>query len=287
MSENYGLEQIHKVNLEMLAEIDRICEKHQLTYSLDAGTLLGAVRHQGFIPWDDDADVIMPREDFDIFCRIAGQELPEQMELVTPEDLAERNAFYDANTRIIYRHSNRHRPDAESDFYGGTTNRAWIDIFVMDNLPDNAFRAGLHTKRLQVIYTLMMAYRYEIHYAQYPALLKVLAWTGSKFGKLFPLKTLLKKRERIIHKVNTEETKQIFVSNYAPDWYWYHLDKSILTPTQKTAFENTKLRIFAHYDEILTRLYGDYMQLPPEEKRFGTHETVAFEVTEEPAGTNL
>lgn len=73
------LDSIHEIQLAFLLETDRICRKHNIKYFLGGGTLLGAIRHKGFIPWDDDADIMMLREDFDRFCEIAPKELPSNM----------------------------------------------------------------------------------------------------------------------------------------------------------------------------------------------------------------
>ena len=82
----YDLKKVHEAELEILKEIDRICRKYNIKYALDSGTLLGAVRHQGFIPWDDDADVSMTRKNYEAFVRAAKKELPGNMELVMPGD---------------------------------------------------------------------------------------------------------------------------------------------------------------------------------------------------------
>ena len=70
MDNSYGLLEVQKANLYILKEIERICEKYKLKYMLDAGTLLGAIRHNGFIPWDDDADIAMTRSNFEAFKKI-------------------------------------------------------------------------------------------------------------------------------------------------------------------------------------------------------------------------
>ena len=74
MDNSYGLLKVQKANLILLEEIDRICRKHNISYMLDAGTLLGAIRHGGFIPWDDDADIAMRRQDWEVFRRVARME---------------------------------------------------------------------------------------------------------------------------------------------------------------------------------------------------------------------
>lgn len=97
----YDLTETHEVSLKMLKEIDRICRKYKIKYMLDAGTLLGAVRHQGFIPWDDDADVVMTRKNYDAFMKVVKRELPDTMELLLPSDFQKGRAFFDFTARFI------------------------------------------------------------------------------------------------------------------------------------------------------------------------------------------
>ena len=74
----YDLSGVHAVNLKLLKEIDRICRKYKIKYALDSGTLLGAIRHGGFIPWDDDVDVVFTRANYEMFKKVARRELPEE-----------------------------------------------------------------------------------------------------------------------------------------------------------------------------------------------------------------
>lgn len=82
-----GLEKVHRANLRLLKEIDRICRKYKISYMLDSGTLLGAVRHEGFIPWDDDVDLAFTRANYEMFLKVAPRELPEGMSLLRPEEI--------------------------------------------------------------------------------------------------------------------------------------------------------------------------------------------------------
>ena len=94
---------LHSANLKILKEIDRICRKYKIQYALDAGTLIGAVRHKGFIPWDDDADIVFTRNQFEAFKKVVRRELPDTMELVEPDSFHGGKAFFDFTPRIIYK----------------------------------------------------------------------------------------------------------------------------------------------------------------------------------------
>lgn len=86
-AKTYDLTKVHEANRKLLKEIDRICRKYKINYMMDSGTLLGAVRHQGFIPWDDDVDVVFTRQNFEMFMKVAPRELPDGMSVLRPEEI--------------------------------------------------------------------------------------------------------------------------------------------------------------------------------------------------------
>ena len=88
MADQYDMSGVHSANLKILKEVDRICRKYKIRYGLDAGTLIGAVRHHGFIPWDDDADVYFTRSQYEAFCKVAPRELPEGISRQAEDDVA-------------------------------------------------------------------------------------------------------------------------------------------------------------------------------------------------------
>ena len=178
MSKQYDLTAVHQANLKMLKEIDRICRKYHIQYMLDAGTLLGAVRHKGFIPWDDDADVVFTRENYERFARV--------VRFLEPRQLGDGDAFYDFTPRILYLDSQTHESGEEMAFYGGKLNHLWVDLFIQDTLPENVLAARF-TKLLQVgIYGLAMGHRYRLDYSKYSLAGKAVwhAWLLSEDGFL-------------------------------------------------------------------------------------------------------
>lgn len=115
---SFDLTKVHEVNLKLLKEIDRICRKYKIKYALDSGTLLGAVRHGGFIPWDDDVDVMFTRKNYEMFAKVVRRELPEDMSFVEPNEYHGGKAFYDFISRVTYNKSQKFEDSGKMEFYG-------------------------------------------------------------------------------------------------------------------------------------------------------------------------
>ena len=159
MTEHYDMSKVHAASLKILKEIDRICRKYKIRYALDAGTLIGAVRHKGFIPWDDDADVVFLRSQYEAFVKVAGRELPDTMELLLPDSYRDGRAFFDFTPRIIYKNSRCHQDSPEMNFYGGKLNHIWVDLFILDKLPASPAGAAVTRFVHKAIYGLAMGHR--------------------------------------------------------------------------------------------------------------------------------
>lgn len=279
---DYDLTKVHEASLSLLKEIDRICRKYQIRYALDSGTLLGAVRHQGFIPWDDDADVIFTRPQYEMFLKVVERELPESMSLLRPEDLRGGTGFYDFTARIIYKNSRMHREDnSRQQFFEGKLNHLWVDLFVLDRLPDAPFAARMTLFAQKVIYGLSMAHRDALDYSQYGFLDKLRVAVLSAAGHLVPMPLLYRLQRRVSMKDVKKKTKLWYCSNYAPNWYYVQEKGEWCEQVADLPFEDTHLMVPVGYHEILTLLYGDYMQLPPPEKRVPEHSSVEIEVGNE------
>ncbi len=269
----HDLTKVHQAELAILKEIDRICRKYKLRYLLDSGTLIGAVRHQGFIPWDDDADVAMTRASFDGFLKVAPRELPETMELVMPGQLHGGKGFYDFTPKIIYKNSRIHDESEETAFYDGKLDRLSVDLFVLDALPDNKLGAAV-AKGLQAgIYGLAMGHRYRLDLGKYSPLLRSMVILMAGTGKLIPLRWLIKLQDVLAKKDRKKKTKYLYYSNYQPDYLYVTLERGWSTETVELPFEGQHFMCPKGWNEVLNWVYGDYMKLPPIDKRKPTHAT--------------
>ncbi len=248
---------LQKTILDVFEETIRIFDKYNLKYSLVAGTLLGAIRHKGFIPWDDDLDIIMPREDFEKFRNIAAKDLKENFFFQDYTTDSEYPSLYakvrNSQTTLI---ENGYRNLKQMN------HGVFIDVFVADKYKEtlkNKIR-----KRIIKICSLILLYQ---KIAGANPFAKVIA-------KLFPRKPLFRLAEKISTKINCEKdtNKYIMLNQYImPDGIF---DELIDVP-----FENLNVKISAKYDEMLTDMFGDYMKLPPMEKRKPKHITKWFSLS--------
>lgn len=272
------LAKVHEANLKILKEIDRICRKYKIKYAMDSGTLLGAVRHQGFIPWDDDVDVVFKRNDYEMFLKVAARELPEGMSLLRPEEIADGKVFYDFTTRIIYEKSSVHEDNEQMRFYEGKLNHLWVDLFVLDRLPDSkpaAARAKFYQK---VIYGLAMAHRDKLDFSKYSLTDKLRVGVLAGVGHLIPMRLLFKLQSRVAMKDRSKKTKQWYYSNYQPDYLYVTLENDWCEMVVDLEFEGAKFMAPKGYQHVLEWIYGDYMTLPPEEKRVPAHSTIEIQI---------
>lgn len=272
------LTRVHEANLKLLKEIDRICRKYRIQYMLDSGTLLGAVRHKGFIPWDDDADVVFTRPNYEKFLKVAERELPKGMTLLRPQDIRGGRVFYDFTTRILYDNSRVHEDNAQMRFYEGKLNHLWVDLFVLDRLPEGKFGAFFAKFLQKVVYGMAIGHRDQIDFSKYSLADKVRVRVLSTVGKLIPMPFLIKLQTVLAAKDWKKKTDKRYYSNYQPDYLYVTLDADWCEETVDLEFEDTVLMAPKGYDHVLTWIYGDYMKLPPKEKQVPAHSSIEIEI---------
>ena len=261
------LERLHKVQLEILEDFIAVCNKYNLKYFGVYGTTLGAVRHQGFIPWDDDIDVGMLREDYDKFFEIFEQELSDKYALLTTE-IDER---YACTVTHVQKKGTKFISEASQELK--CEQCIFMDIFPYDRVADR--RLG---QIRQVLMTNFWAKLLFLAGTAYPVIpLKGILGNMARFGckvihyflKVFKVSTKMLYRNylRVATAYNKDESKEYvtFFENFGS--ITNKMNKKEIFPLKKMKFEHLEINIPNHYHEYLCNTYGDYMQLPPEDKR--------------------
>ena len=258
---NGDLKKLQKVELEMLEEFDRICKKHKIDYTLSGGTLLGAVRHDGFIPWDDDIDINMTRKNYNKFIKVQKEELNSKKFYL---DCIETN--YDCgmlyaklkrkNSLCVESLSNRNEEEQN----------IWIDIFPVDNISNNRIMQKYCYLK---VYCLKIILMYKYNYIKdhdNKILFNLIKFTSIFFNKE-KLKSKLSKTVTKYNNINTD----YFVEYSSPYLGKQIMPNEVYSSYKYHEFEGKNFKIIKNYDIYLTTLYGNFMQLPPKEDRYPHH----------------
>lgn len=268
--EQKTVDRIHDYLYELLCEFDKICRKYQITYFLDAGTLIGAVRHHDFVPWDDDADIYMETEDYRKFLKHAD-ELPDRYTLHVPSP--EDKAFWDFTPHISDKRISMNQNAVRSE-YDGTGKKVYylLDIFTLENTFEGS-RGAFQRFELKMLYGMTMAWRPKIYYGDYTLMQKAEVVILRNLGKLFSRKWIFRRYDRVSRRFSGYHRSDIlYLSNAAASF----LDQCIFRKewyrsTTPVRIRNHTFPAAAGYDASLRKYYGDYMQLPPEENRVPGH----------------
>lgn len=235
-------------------EIDKICKENNIDYFMDGGTQLGAIRHKGFIPWDDDFDIGMRRAEFYRFIDVCQQSLNKnRFHLETEKDIGYGFAFAKIHlkgTEIVENFSQNANVD----------HGIFVDIFPYDNIPDSDLERTLFLAENHMLKNLIWV---KAGYGSAKQKQKVSYFLFSLVGKPFSLKWLKNRRRKLICKYNNRITEYCFTSDYPKN----HLRTKWLDNRKQYSFENLAFYGLKDYDSFLRTLYGNYMQLPPPEQR--------------------
>ncbi len=264
------IKQVHVHLLEMLVDIDRVCRKYDLYYSLSGGTALGAVRHKGFIPWDDDVDVFFTRESYIRFLEVFDAEMGKKYWIHSPERTPQ---FGSTAIQIVKKDTVfRTITTALSEEAG-----VFVDIFILENAPDHAIVRKMHGYFCMFLGLCLSCSRYyhfrekmlEIYKDTDPQIISNII-TKSRIGKMlsfFSIEKWLKITYKMYSRCKNNKSK--FVVCPSGIRYYFHeiFERDEYCTICDIDFEGEKLKIISQYDKALTRLYGDYMKIPPLEKR--------------------
>lgn len=257
-----SLDEHQSILLTMLTEFDNYCKEKRLVYWLSGGTLLGCVRHGGFIPWDDDIDVIMPRADYEKFVsnRTVSGLYPIVVNKYGDSFRSAYANLVDTGTIML-----------ENDEMRSNGRGVFLDVFPLDGLPDGKRMSSFMQKQLMMnkVLSLTNMKRPRIHSAK--DALKVFAWAISKAlinpGKL--VETISSNAASHSYEDSAYVGVSSFVVGKHPGRFIW--EKKWFEGTQSGLFEGHEFDIPAGYHELLRTLYGEYMTLPPVDQRLGGH----------------
>lgn len=254
------------LQIGMLSVVDKFCSQHDIRYSMACGTLLGAIRHGGYIPWDDDIDIYMLREDFNKFEMLFPKCYEGHIELGTLKRNKEWclpfGKVYDNRTFVVEKRSKAKTPGVN------------IDIFPIDEVPDDDIEWIQYNRKresyiLDLRHSLLAASKINSVIKNCGALLYAIRFL------LTSSRNLAEKCDRYAQIHNGKGYERVFETT---------LGMSVKSPFKKSLFdeligikfEGSEFKGFQGYDEYLTCAYGDYMTLPPLNKRYSEHTIDAF-----------
>lgn len=251
---------IQQKEIDLLKIFDDICREHQLVYYALGGTLLGAIRHKGFIPWDDDMDLGMPRQDYIKFMSIAEDVLPQHIKLVVHEDNLNNTSIRDIGTVVTF---------------GETDCNPFIDIFPLDGYPGPGIKRTLHDKHIMFYRMLSKISVVDQLLARDRGFIENTIVNVSRalhLNKLLNTKKINNKIQNVIKKYDFN------TSPYAGNILGTYRDKEIVKrdifgEPQRLEFDGFKISSHQQPEAYLTNVYGNFMEIPPVEKQQGHFES--------------
>ena len=246
MKKELSLEEKKKILVSILSEVHNFCDENNLKYFLTGGTLIGAVRHKGFIPWDDDIDIYMPRNDYEKFlCKFNKESERYQVISLKIENV-------------------------DSDYKMGI----YLDIFPLDNLSSN-YNEALSLYKAVSFYRKLLAIKNAASDSKRKPYMNFILKVGKVVIMPVSRKWILRQIDMLSQKYR-EDTSSQYIGAICAAFYGEILRSEWFTERCLLEFEGRKFWAPKGYDAFLTQLYGDYMQLPPEEKRVTHHDNKAW-----------
>lgn len=267
MDKEITIEQQRQILLDILKSVDNFCEENQIEFSLAFGTLLGAVRHKGFIPWDDDVDIMMTRENYEKFRKKYNSKRYPLSDLKSDNSHpVSMGKIYDSQTYFYYHGVQKRK-------YG-----IFIDVFPFDIIPE---QKNIREKWLNTIKRYVKYNQYKNNTWSY--ILKSSKLRTRMMGcivKSFFSRTYIhRKLEKLYSKYNNEKSPYVSVPAVMvmrEEYKKKMFPKDIFDEYKVLDFEGMEFPCIKNYDIFLKIFYGDYMKLPPVEKRIGKHGIKAF-----------
>lgn len=265
-----------EIELDILLFFRDLCNSNGLTYYLTYGTLIGAIRHEGFIPWDDDIDVFMPREDYLKLVKIMQVQPNKRFKLIAHEVVDDFEAtlpkIIDTRTKLTQDYGYKE--------YSGLG--VYIDIFILDGVGDSIEDARSHYKASYASFRRWSRASTKMFISNRNKAKTLLQWIRNIPYKIKGPKYYVEEQSKINQAYSFSECK--FVSdmtigmNCGDDYIW---PREIFSNVVLKKFEGHEFAVPSGYDYLLKKVYGDYMILPPKEKQVSHHQYVATWISEE------
>ena len=265
-----NIKDVQKVILDIMSEIDKICNENNLRYFAIGGTCLGAVRHKGFIPWDDDLDIAMPRKDYELFKKIASECLPSYL-CIMDENKTEHFAahfmkVHNINTTFI---------EEGKGIYPDRYTGVYVDIMPLDGIPNNRVKRWFYFKVVKLLLRLNSRRKRveELKRREKDKLLKYFFWNFIYvILECFPNNFFEEICTKFQSRYDYEESENLsYTWSLRMDEILF--SKKCFEDYRLLPFEDMFIRCPIGYEEFLSKLFGNYMQLPPEEQRIPCHKT--------------
>lgn len=258
-SKKMSLKQIQDAEFGILCYLHKFCKEHDIKYSLEGGSLIGIVRHHDFVPWDDDTDLIMTRENYDKFKELFVKETGRyRMVDCFSEPKYDKQMFIKIIDTETIAFENEQKVTGNIGVY--------TDIFPVDYIPDDP-------KKALKVCNKFWFYR-RILLCKTSTKLKPVEWVFKILTCCFSKKHYATKLDKYSKKVKkTNHMNNLAFITHSTRYL--HYDSKVFDEYVELEFRNTKLMALKDYDTYLGKMFGNYMELPPEEERY-THELVAY-----------
>jgi lipopolysaccharide cholinephosphotransferase len=273
------LRKLQKMELEILRDFQDLCEKHGIDYFAGGGTAIGAVRHQGFIPWDDDIDVLLVRKDYEKFLKYAKREYSDKYEIMNAET---SDKYPLMTTRWMYKGTKfKEECFKNLDLDLGV----FLDIYCFDNVPDDNRKMKLQGWKVWFLNKLMILKAVDrpvLYFGGWKAkVVYMISWVVHRLLNVFHISNrwLYNMVKKEVTRYNNVQTKRI-AYYFDPTPFTSVIRYKDMFPTRKVPFEDGEIRVGGHVERYLTTRFGNYMELPPEDKRHN-HPPYIFDLGDE------